>query len=90
MGIKVDTMTAPAFWACALINDDRTGMTTAEVAMMEATMAPVEADGWYVVDVVRNDDGEADEPRFTHCYDLYGGDARGGDVLDYVLHKQEK
>ena len=88
MALKVDTMTAPAFWACALINADLSGMSNAEVAAMEATLAPLEADGWYVVDVVRNADGEADEPRFSNCYDMYGGDARGGDVLDYVLHKQ--
>lgn len=85
--LEVDTVTLPAHWACALINDDRTGMTDVEEAVMEAGMVILEADGWMVVDVVRNDDGEADEPRFTNNYRLYGGDAQGGDVLDYVVHR---
>jgi fermentation-respiration switch protein FrsA (DUF1100 family) len=89
MTLEVDTMTAPSFWACALINADPSGMTDEEIAAMDAYMASLEADGWYVVDVVRDEDGNADEPRFTWSYDLYGGTARGGDVIDYVLHRQK-
>jgi hypothetical protein len=89
MTIEVDTITMPAFWACALINDDRTGMTDEEEAAMDAYLAPIEADGWYVVDVVRDEDGNS-EPRFTNSYRLYGGDAGGGDVIDYVVHRMEK
>jgi hypothetical protein len=90
MPIEVDTITAPDFWASALINDDRTGMTDEEEAAMDAYLAPLEAEGWYVVDVVRNDDGEADEARFTWSYRLYGGTANGGDVVDYVIHRQKE
>jgi exonuclease III len=90
MTIEVDTITMPAFWATALINDDRTGMSDAEEAAMDAFMQDIEADGWYVVDVVRNDDGEADEARFTWSYRLHGGDANGGDVIDYVIHRQKE
>jgi hypothetical protein len=82
MTIEVDVLTLPAHWACALINDDRTGMTDEEEALMDAYMAPIEARGWYVVSVAD------DEPWFTNQYHLYGGDAGGGEVVDYVLHKQ--
>ena len=89
MTIEVDTVTMPAFWASALINDDRTGMSDEEEVAMDVYMKDIEADGWYVVDVVRNEDGEADEARFTNSYRLYGGDAGGGDVIDYVIHRQK-
>jgi fermentation-respiration switch protein FrsA (DUF1100 family) len=86
MPLEVDTMTAPSFWAPALINDDRSGMDDDEIAAMDAYLAPLEAEGWYVVDVVRNDDGNS-EPYFTWSYRLYGGTASGGDVVDYVIMK---
>lgn len=89
MTIEVDTVTLPAFWACALINADTSGMTDEEEAHMNAYMETIEADGWYVVDVVRDEDGNS-EPRFTWSYNLYGGDAKGGDVIDYVMHRMEK
>lgn len=88
--IEVDTMTAPDFWASVLVNGDKSGMNDEEIAAINAYLAPLEADGWYVVDVVRDDDGEAVEPSFTWSYDLYGGTARGGDVVDYVIHRQKK
>jgi hypothetical protein len=88
MTIEVDTITMPAFWATALINDDRTGMSDEEEAAMDVYMKDIEADGWYVVDVVRDEDGNS-EPRFTWSYRLYGGDANGGDVIDYVVHRQK-
>lgn len=28
-----------------------------------------------------------DEPRFTSSYSQYGGTARGGDVMDYIVHR---
>ena len=85
MPLKVDTVTAPDYWASALINGDTSGMEDDEIAAMEAWLD--ELDGWEVVDVVRNENGEADEPRFTWSYRLYGGTANGGSVLDYVVHK---
>lgn len=72
-------VTGPAYWACALINGDHTGMSDAEdklcAAWLVNELEPLEE----VVDVVE------DSERFTWSYRLYGGDAAGGDVCDYVV-----
>jgi hypothetical protein len=84
MTIKVDTVTAPSVWACYLINGDASGLEDVEIKACDAwcdSIAP-----WYVVDVARDENGEGDEPRFTWSYRLHGGDAEGGEVLDYVVH----
>ena len=85
MGIRVTTATAPAYWASYLVNGDASGLDDHEKALADewiANQAP-----WYVVDMTRNE-----ESRFTWSYSLYGGggDAKGGDVCDYVLHRQTR
>lgn len=82
MAIQTDTITLPSFWACALINGDETGMGDTEVAHMDAYLATA-LDGWYVVTDVE------DSERFTWSYSLYGGDAQGGEVKDFIIHKAE-
>jgi hypothetical protein len=81
-------VTLPAYWASALVNGDYSGLDDGEAAHVEKIISDLASDGWYVVDVKRNDDSEAEEARFTWCYQLYNayGDARGGDVLDYIVH----
>jgi hypothetical protein len=84
--IKWDTVTGPAFLASALVNGDTSGLDAAGLeclARFEAWIAP-----GYVVDVARDADGEANEPRFTWSFDLHGGDTAGGDVVDYVVHTE--
>ena len=86
--IKTGTVTAPAHWASALINGDLSSLNDDAINRFEAwneSLLPA-----YVVDVVRNDNGEAQEPWFTNCYYLYdgGGPYAGGEVLDYVTHEQ--
>lgn len=88
MTLETDTVTAPAYWASALVNGDLSGMEDEEIAAMEAYFGPLKAEGWYVVGVVRDEDGEGQEPWFTWSFDLYGGTAKGGDILDYVIHRQ--
>jgi len=88
MPLETDTITLPDFWACALINGDKSGMEDNEIAHMDAYLKTALAGGWYVVDLVRDDNGEPHDPRFTWSYDLYGGTAKGGSVLDYVIHRQ--
>lgn len=79
MSIEVTTITGPAYWASYLINGDSSGMEDSEIAACDAW---VEAQApWYIVSTTE------EEPRFTWSYDLHGGTARGGDVLDYIAHK---
>jgi hypothetical protein len=74
MSIKVATITAPAYWASYLVNGDSSGLDDHEEALADDWARNQEP--WYVVGVTD------DEPRFTWCYALHGGD-----VLDYILHR---
>jgi len=78
-----ETFTAPAYWACYLINGDASGMKDNEIK---------QADDWqrsnniHIIDVVRDETGEAEEPRFSGDVPFYAPqvDFKGGDVIDYV------
>lgn len=89
---EVTEAVMPACWASALINGDYTSFYDddgkAEIAALEAELARYSRDGWIVSDVKRDKDGDAEDPRFTWSYALYGGTARGGDVITYILHRQ--
>lgn len=85
MAIQVTTITAPAYWASAFINGDISGMESDEIAAYEAFCETL--DGWEIVSTEDDEDGNPAEPRFTWSFDLYGGTARGGEVLDYVALK---
>ena len=80
MKIEVDTITAPACWASALVNDDRSGLDAADIALLDEWLSKL--DGWQVVSTV-----DDTEPRFTWNFRLYGGGFQGGEVIDYVIHK---
>lgn len=79
-------VTLPAYYATALVNGDQSGLTTQGVADFNKLVADLKADGMTIVDVARDADGNAAEPRFTRYFRNYGGDADGGDVLDYVAY----
>jgi len=81
----VDTITLPAFLACALINGDESGLEERDEAVL-ARVYDMLGD-WQVVDVCRDEEGNAEEARFSWSYAFHGGDASGGDVLDYVIHR---
>jgi hypothetical protein len=83
MAIKVDTITLPAFLVCALINGDESGLDDNDSVVLENVLANHIPEGWCVVSTVE------DSERFTWSYRLYGGNASGGDVLDYVIHSVE-
>lgn len=85
MAIEVDTVTAPDYWASYLVNGDHSGLESDEKAACDVWQEGL--GDWYVVDVARDESGEAQEPRFTWSYSLYGGTASGGSVVDYVAHK---
>ena len=87
MIMKTDTSTLPAYWASYLINGDASGMTDDELVLAhKAEQLLLTHGGWRVVDVARDADGDPIEARFTWAFEIYeGGDASGGDVLDYVI-----
>lgn len=79
MTVKFETITAPAHWASALINGDRSGLSEDESAML---------DRWLTREGIRASDFVdcSEEPRFTWSYQIYCSEATcsGGSVLDYV------
>ena len=86
MGISIDTTTLPAAWASYLVNGDDSGLEDGERDRADAWLKQVLPEGAGVVDVARDVDGEGLGPRFTWSFRMYGGNAEGGEVLDYVTH----
>ena len=85
MPIEVDTITAPAGWACYLVNGDCSGMNNEDITDCDAMIAALAP--WYVVDCERDENGEAIEARFSWNCRLYGATTySGGDLIDYVVH----
>lgn len=82
MSIDVDTITGPAFLASALVNGDKSGLNEKDLQVLQNFLQNHVPEGWSVVSTV-----DDQEPRFTWYYPLYGGDAQGGDVIDYVIHR---
>ena len=86
MTLEVDEITLPAFLACALINGDESGLEESDERVLARVYAML--GDWEVVSVAEDSvTGETQEARFTWEYRRYGGDASGGDVLDYVIHR---
>lgn len=84
---KLDYVTAPAAWASALVNNDRSGLSESDKAALDIWLSKMKRDlpGFAVLDVHRDSNGEPAEPRFTWMFELYGGTAVGGEVIDYVV-----
>jgi hypothetical protein len=81
--LEIDTVILPSYWACYIINDDCSGMEDNEIEMCDQAVEHLAKDGWYIVST-------EGEPYFTNYYRLYCPDADcdGGDVLEYVIHRQ--
>ena len=79
-------VTLPAHFASAFVNGDMSSLTSQGVEDFNKLVAELKADGMTIVDIARDEDGNASEPRFTRYFRNYGGDADGGDVLDYVAY----
>lgn len=80
--MSVDIITGPAFLAPALVNGDTSGLSQSDLECLERfaeSIAP-----WVVVGTANNS-----ESYFTWSYPLYGGNADGGDVIEYVVHKAD-
>ena len=79
---QIVTVQAPAHMASYLVNNDTSGVTAEEILAVEEWL-----DGLEILDVARDAEGECLDPHFTWSFDLYGGTARGGDVLDYIARE---
>jgi len=66
----------PAHWASYLINGDASGLTLEERSQCNAYL---KAQG--IADVIGCDE----EAHFSWSFSLYGGDAEGGDLLNYTV-----
>ena len=83
--IEVEIFTGPSFLASALVNGDASGLETdRDFLMLDSFTEMLADDGWSVVSV------DQDTERFTWCYRLYGGNADGGSVVDYIAHRITK
>ncbi len=76
--IEVVEVEGPAFLACALINDDTSGHTDEDDALLDAFCAYL--GGLHVVST--KDD---EEPYFATIY--MGGQRFAGDVVTYICHR---
>jgi hypothetical protein len=91
LGIESTTVTLPAAWASALVNDDLSSLDHHEANLCGFAVRSLARAGLCVIDVARDPDtGDACEPRFTWHYRLHSQDPTasapsGGDVLDYVV-----
>ena len=70
----VETYVLPAFWASYLVNGDPSGMTDREIEACDAYVSKIPG---HCVDV--------GESYFSWSFDLHGGDAKGGDLADFVF-----
>ena len=79
---QIVTVRAPAHMASYLVNNDTSGVTAEEILAVEEWL-----EGLEILDVARDAEGDCLDPHFTWSFDLYGGTARGGDVLDYIARE---
>lgn len=88
-GPEVDHVTLPSYWASALVNGDFSGLEDEEADQCRMMQHQLATEGWHVVDVVRDENGEGHDARYTGSYQVHNPHSqyRGGDVLDYVVHR---
>ena len=88
MTIIATTIVLPAVWASALVNGDFSGLDEDEAKQALAKIEELAQAGYYVVDVIRDDNGEPAEPFFSHHYKHYNPSSQCecGEVLDYAAH----
>jgi hypothetical protein len=83
--METTTATAPAYWASYLINGDASGIDDDDREACDSWLESL--DGWYVVGVADDDDGEPMEAYFARSHDASDYSPLAGDVLEYVLHR---
>lgn len=75
MSVEVIRYRLPVYWACALINDDYSGLSEEEIRKVNAFLRNAEG---YVVDVDWETQG------FYHCNDA---GTLPGECADFIFHK---
>jgi hypothetical protein len=85
----ISTVTLPAHWASFLVNGDASGLEPGEASRITQHLDNVLEPDWRVIDVSRDGEGEALEPRFTWSFRLHGSDAEGGNVLDFITRRED-
>jgi hypothetical protein len=86
----IETNVAPASWATALVNDDWSGLEVepADADACRGWLAEQHDDGWRVIDVARDANGNPEEPWFSWSADLHGSPWRGAELLIYVRERR--
>ena len=90
-----DYFTFPAAWASALVNGDYSGLEsgdTAEAQRCRDVVVELAQDGWHIVDVKRDKEGNGNDGRFTWDYQIYDPGSRysGGSVINYVVMRIDR
>jgi hypothetical protein len=89
---EISTIVAPVSSATALVNGDRSGLEQepADAEACCALMAAQRAEGWRVVDIARDAEGNPGESSFSWSADLHGTPWRGADLLTYVRERPHR
>lgn len=74
--MTTETVKMPAAWASYLINGDASGLEPGERPKIDAYLKAQK-----IGDVLACED----EAHFSWSFDLYGGDAEGGELLEYTV-----
>ncbi|USM11457.1 hypothetical protein vBCbaSRXM_12 [Citromicrobium phage vB_CbaS-RXM] len=87
MTIEVSEEIGAAHWASYLVNGDDSGLDEREKRLADKWADSL--DPAYVVDVKRDESGEAEEPWFSWKYGWHTGDSQseGGNCLTYITHQ---
>ncbi|BDG74379.1 hypothetical protein [Roseomonas fluvialis] len=86
---EIETIVAPASWATALVNNDWSGLEleAVDAKACRAWLKAQSGDGWRVIDVARDTEGNPEDPWFSWSADLHGSPWRGADLLTYVRER---
>ena len=72
--IEVSEVTLPAYYASAFVNGDFSGIETDDERQhVQGILDSLASDGWAIVDVKRDEEGNGEEPRFTWLFQMYNG-----------------
>ncbi len=87
---EVETVVAPASWASALVNGNWSGLQADadDEAACRAWVAEQAEEGWRVVDVKRDENGDAEDAWFSSSAGVYGSPYSGADLLNYVRERR--
>ena len=88
-GWETERVTLPASWASALVNGEWSGLEddAEDAAACRAWIAEAVEEGWRVVDVARDGEGNAEDPWFSSSASLHGSPYSGAELLTYLRER---